>query len=57
MEGVDWEGKREDRRAYIEGRVRRVVGKTAGGLEEESGGRMGREEVEGIEEVVSGGLR
>ncbi len=53
VEGVDWEGKREERRAYIEGRVRKVVGKTAG----EGQGRIGREEVEGMEGIVSGALR
>lgn len=53
VEGVDWEGKREERRAYIEGRVRKVVGKTGG----ESRGRIGREEVDGMEGIVGGALR
>lgn len=50
---MDWEGKREERRAYIEGRARTVVGKGEG----EGWGRIGREDVEGIEEIVSGALR
>jgi hypothetical protein len=53
VEGVDWEGKREERRAYIEGRARKVVGKGGG----EGWGRIGREDVEGIEEIVSGALQ
>lgn len=52
MEGIDWEGKREERRAYIEGRARRIVGKPKG----EGGGRIGIEEVEGIEGIVGGAL-
>ncbi len=51
---VDWEGKREERRAYIESGVRRVVG--AGGEDGEAvGGEMrAREEVEELEAVVGG---
>lgn len=49
---VDWEGKREERRAYIEGGARRIVGGSAG--EEVGGERSGREEVEGLESVVGG---
>lgn len=47
---MDWEGRREERRRYVEGRVRRVVG-TEGG--EVVGGR-GEEEVRGLEGVVGG---
>lgn len=57
VEGVDWEGKREERRAYIEGRVRRVVGKIGGERDRTGGPRVERDEVEGIESIVSGGLR
>ncbi len=45
---MDWEGRREERRRYVEGRVRRVVGKEEG---EVVGGR-GEEEVRGLEGVV-----
>lgn len=45
---MDWEGRREERRRYVEGRVRRVVGKEGG---EVVGGR-GEEEVRGLEGVV-----
>lgn len=53
VEGIDFEGKREERRAYIEGRARKIVGKTGG----EGRGRIGREEVEGMEGIVGGALR
>lgn len=45
---MDWEGRREERRRYIEGRVRRVVGKDGG---EVVAGR-GEDEVRGLEGVV-----
>ena len=50
---MDWDGKREERRAYIEGRVRRVVGKGSGDGERR-GDRVGVEDVEGIEGVARG---
>lgn len=51
---VDWEGKREERRAYIESGVRRVVG-TGREAGETVGGEMrARDEVEGLEGVVGG---
>lgn len=46
---MDWEGRREERRRYVEGRVRRVVGKEGVG---EGGGGRGEEEVRGLEGVV-----
>lgn len=49
---MNWEGKREERRRYIEGRVRRVVGGGEGGRE--VGGGVGEEEVRGLEGVVGG---
>ena len=63
---MEWENRREERRQYIEGGVRRIVGKGGfgdGGGEGEgileslaSKGveRRGREEVEGLEDVVRG---
>ena len=57
VEGVDWEGKREERRAYIDGRVRRVVGNMGGERGGAGGPRVGREEVEVIESVLAEGLR
>ena len=51
---VDWEGKREERRAYIENRVRRVVGTGTEGGEAIGGEMRQREEVEGWEAVVGG---
>lgn len=50
---VDWESRREDRRAYIEGRVRKIVGEGAEG-EEAGGTRVGLEEAAGLETVVEG---
>lgn len=50
---VDWETSREDRRAYIEGRVRNIVGEGAEG-EEASGTRVRLEEALGLESVVEG---
>lgn len=47
---MDWEGRREERRRYVEGRIRRVVGTEMG---EVVGGR-GEEEVRGLEGVVGG---
>lgn len=54
---VDWESRREERRAYIEGRVRKVVdGLGAGGADgnEMKGVRVGREEVSDLEGVIGG---
>lgn len=48
---VDWEGRREERRKYIEGRVRRVVGTGEG---EEVGPTPGREDVGSLEGIVQG---
>lgn len=51
---VDWEGKREERRGYIESGVRRVVG-TRKEDEEGVGGEIrARDEVEELEAVVGG---
>lgn len=50
--GVDWDSKREERRAYIENGTRRVVGKGVAGGEELGGERRGKEEVEGLEGVL-----
>ncbi|KAL8825981.1 MAG: hypothetical protein Q9191_004078 [Dirinaria sp. TL-2023a] len=58
LDSVDWEGRREERRAYVEGRVRRIVEKGGGSSGEElervvdREGRVGREEVEGLERIV-----
>lgn len=58
---MDWESRREERRGFIEGRVRRVVGDVVvgdegnGGLDVGMGmGRVGREDVVGLEGVVRG---
>ena len=51
---VDWESKREERRAYIEGGARRIVGKGTIEGEEVSGERRGREEMEGLEGLITG---
>lgn len=48
---VDWESRREERRAYIEGRVRKVVGEAGRGADV-GGVRVGREEVRDLEGVV-----
>jgi len=53
-ERVDWESKREERRAYIESGARRIVGRGAAEGEELRGERRGREEVEGLERLVTG---
>lgn len=50
---VDWESRREDRRAYIEGRARKIIGESAEG-EEVGGTRVGLEEAIGLEKVVEG---
>ncbi|KAL8767224.1 MAG: hypothetical protein Q9209_006229 [Squamulea sp. 1 TL-2023] len=50
---VDWESRREERRAYIEGRVRKIVGEKYGG-DEIVGAKIGREEVRDLEGVISG---
>lgn len=49
---VDWGGKREERRAYIESGVRRVVGTGREDGEAVGGEMRAREEVEGLEAVV-----
>lgn len=64
IDNVDWESRREERRQYIEGGVRRVAGKGGfGGGEGEAmmdsiagngAERRGREEVEGLEGVIGG---
>ena len=51
---VDWEGKREERRAYIESGVRRVVGTGRDDREAVGGELRARDEVEGLEAVVEG---
>lgn len=51
---VDWEGKREERRAYIESGARRVVGSGREDGESVGGEVRGRDEVEGLEAVVGG---
>lgn len=58
--GVDWEGKREERRRYIESGVARVLrrggGVGTGGMEMQDGAeRRGAEEVEALEGLVRGG--
>lgn len=50
---VDWESSREERRAYIEGRVRKILGEGAEG-EEVGGTRVGLEEAVGLEKVLEG---
>lgn len=49
---VNWEGKREERRAYIESGVRRVVGTGREDGETVGGEVRTRDEVEGLEAVV-----
>lgn len=49
---VDWGGKREERRAYIESGVRRVVGSGREDVEGVGGETRGRDEIEGLEAVV-----
>ena len=51
---VDWEGKREERRAYIESGVRRVVGVGRGDGDGVGGETRTRDEVEGLEGVIEG---
>ena len=51
---VDWEGKREERRKYIESGVRRVVGTGREDGEGVGGEMRTRDEVEGLEAVVEG---
>lgn len=48
---MDWESRREERRVYIEGRVRKVVGENGRG-DEMGGVKVGREEVRDLEGVV-----
>ena len=60
VEDLIREGGEEERRKYIEGGVRRVVGRTGvigrgeGDLKVGEGERRDREEVEGLEGVVKG---
>ncbi|KAL8757145.1 MAG: hypothetical protein Q9184_004292 [Pyrenodesmia sp. 2 TL-2023] len=57
---VDWESRREERRAYIEGRVRKVVGGMGvpgGDADGMKGVRVGREEVRDLEDMVGGIVR
>lgn len=51
---VDWEGKREERRAYIESGVRKVVGNGREDVEGVGGEMRARDEIEGLEAVVGG---
>ena len=51
---VDWEGKREERRKYIESGVRKVVGTGREDGEGVGGEMRTRDEVEGLEAVVEG---
>ena len=51
---VDLDGKREERRAYIESRVRRVVGSGREDGEAVGGELRTRDEIEGLEDVVGG---
>lgn len=48
----DLDGKREERRAYIENRVRRVVGSGRQDGEAVGGELRTRDEIEGLEDVV-----
>lgn len=50
----DLDGKREERRAYIENRVRRVVGSGREYGEAVGGELRTRDEIEGLEDVVGG---
>lgn len=52
-EKVDWDSRREERRAYIEAGTRNVVGKRGAVEGDEVGGeKRAREEVEGLEGLV-----
>ncbi|KAL9068263.1 MAG: hypothetical protein Q9161_006289 [Pseudevernia consocians] len=51
---VDWERSREERRAYIESGVRRVVGTGREDGEAVGGEMRARDEVEGLEAVIGG---
>lgn len=51
---VDWEGNREERRAYIESGVRRVVGTGREDGKAVGGEMRARDEVERLEAVVGG---
>lgn len=55
---MDWESRREERRAYIEGRVRKVFDGVGGGGGGDGDGmkgiKVGREEVRDLEQVVGG---
>ena len=49
---MGWDGKREERRAYIESGVRRVVGTGREDGEGVGGELRARDEIEGLEAVV-----
>lgn len=49
---VDWESRREERRAYIESGVRRVVGTRRSEGKGMGGELRSKEEVEGLEDLV-----
>ncbi len=49
-----WDGKREERRAYIESGVRRIVGNGREDVEAVGGELRARDEIEGLEAVVGG---
>ena len=51
---IDRDGKREERRAYIESGVRRVVGSGREDGEGVGGELRARDEIEGLEAVVGG---
>ena len=51
---VDRDGRREERRAYIESGVRRVVGSGRGDGDGVGGELRPRDEIEGLEAVVGG---
>ena len=48
------QGRRDERRRYIESGVRKVVGKFGEGSAEIGGERRSREDVEGLEGLVEG---
>ena len=49
---VDLDGKREERRTYIESRVRRVIGNGREDGEAVGGELRTRDDIEGLEDVV-----
>jgi hypothetical protein len=50
----NWDAKREERRAYIESGVRRIVGNGREDGEAVGGELRARDEIEGLEAVVGG---